>query len=78
VNPRTRATFELVVAAVAAIGTVACWLAAGSSEVVAPILPTEPAKSSMVYSPTLIALAFLLAIVAGVLVVVGVARLRRK
>jgi hypothetical protein len=77
VNTRTRATIELVLAGVAAIGTVACWLAAASTVVVAPILPTEPAKTSVVYSPTLIALAFLLAILAGVLAVVGVVRLRR-
>jgi hypothetical protein len=32
----------------------------------------------MAYSPSMIALAFILAILAGVLAVIGVARLRRK
>ena len=75
-NARTRAIVELVVAVVAAIGTVWCWLAAGSAVAVTPVLATEPAKSSMVYSPTMIGVAFLLAMLAGVLAVIGVGRLR--
>jgi hypothetical protein len=77
VTGRTRAIVELGVAAAAAIGTVWCWLAARAAVVTAPVLPTEPSKISMVYSPSMIALAFLLAMVAGVLAVIGIARLRR-
>jgi len=78
VNARTRATIELVVAVVAAIGAVASWLAAASTVAVAPVLATEPSRTAVVYTPPMIAVAFLLAILAGVLVVVGVARLRRR
>ena len=75
---RNRAFVELGIAAAAAVGAVSCWLAAGTEVVTTPVLPTEPSKISMVYSPSMIALAFILAILAGVLVVNGVARLRRK
>jgi MFS superfamily sulfate permease-like transporter len=74
---KLRAIVELVVAAVAAIGCVLSWLAASSTVVVAPVLPTEPAKSSVVYDPTWMIIAFLLAMLAGVLAVIGIARLRR-
>jgi hypothetical protein len=77
VTAKTRAIVELGVAVVAALGTVWCWLAARSAVVTAPVLPTEPSKISMAYSPSLIALAFLLATVAGVFAVIGIARLRR-
>ena len=53
------------------------WLAASSTVVVAPMLEGEPQTTSLVYSPPLLALSLLLATVAGVLAVVGVARLRR-
>jgi hypothetical protein len=78
VSAKSRATVELVLAAVAATGSVVSWLAAGTTVAVTPVLATEPSKTSVVYAPTMIALAFLLATVAGVLVVVGVARLRRR
>jgi hypothetical protein len=78
VSERMRATVELVLAAVAAIGSVVSWLAARATVAVAPVLPTEPAKTSVVHAPTMIALAFLLATVAGVLAVIGIARLRRR
>jgi hypothetical protein len=78
VTNRNIAAIQLVLAAAAAVGCVLSWVAARSSEVVAPILPGEPTKSSMVYHPPMIALALFLAAVAGVLVVAGVARLRRR
>ena len=77
-SAKARAAIELVLAAVAAIGSVVSWLAARFTVVVAPVLPTEPAKTSVDHAPTMIALAFLLATVAGVLLVIGVARLRRR
>lgn len=75
---KRRAITELVVAVVAAIGSVWCWLAAGTTVAVAPVLDGEPTKASIVYAPSTIALAFLLAMLAGVLAVLSVARLRRK
>jgi hypothetical protein len=74
----SRAFIELAVGAVAAVGCVLSWLAAGSTVAVAPVLPSEPSKSAVVYDPWWIAVAFLLAALAGVLAVVGVARLRRR
>jgi hypothetical protein len=74
---RRRATVELVVALVAGVGCVLCWLAASSTVVVAPVLADEPKTTSVVYSPPLLVLSLILATVAGVLVVLGIARLRR-
>ena len=74
---RLRATIELVLAAVALIGCVLSWLAADSTADVAPVISGEPAKTSTVYDPSLITLSLLLVTIAGVLLVLGVARLRR-
>lgn len=75
--PRRRATIELLLAGVAAAGCVASWLAARATVVVAPVLAGEPQTTAAVYSPPLLVLALVLATVAGVLTVLGVARLRR-
>jgi hypothetical protein len=72
-----RARVELVLAVVAAAGCVLSWSAASSTVVVAPVLEGEPQTASVVYSPPLLVLALFLATVAGVLVVLAVARLRR-
>lgn len=72
-----RAIVELVLAVVVAIGCVLSWLASISTVDVPPIIEGEPMTTSSVYSPPLLSLSLLLATVAGVLVVVGVARLRR-
>jgi hypothetical protein len=72
-----RARIELLVAAVAAVGCVLSWFAASSTVVVAPVVDGEPPTTSVVYSPPLLVLSLLLATVAGVLAVVGIARLRR-
>lgn len=73
-----RAVLELVLAVVASVGCVLSWLAAGHTAQVAPILEGEPATTSVVYYPPLIVLALVLATAAGVLAVLGVARLRRQ
>ena len=73
-----RAKLELVLAVVAAVGCVLSWLGASSTVVVAPVLDGEPQTMSVVYSPPLLVLSLLLATVAGVLAVVGIARLRRR
>jgi hypothetical protein len=72
-----KARIELAAALVAAVGCVLSWLAASSTVVVAPVLEGEPQTTSVVYSPPLLVLSLLLATVAGVLVVLGVADLRR-
>ena len=72
----TRASVELVLAAAAAVGCVLSWLAARSTQLAPPALPTEPSQVSMAYDPPMIALSLLLAAIAGVLFVVGAARLR--
>ena len=74
---RLRAIIELVLAAVALIGCVLSWLAADSTADVAPVISGEPSKTSTVYDPSLITLSLLLFTIAGVLLVLGVARLRR-
>jgi hypothetical protein len=73
-----RARVELALAAVAAAGCVVSWLAASSTVVVAPVLEGEPQTTSVVYSAPLLVLSLFLATIAGVLVVLGVARLRRN
>jgi hypothetical protein len=75
---RLRAVIELVLAAVALIGCVLSWLAAKTTADVAPVLPGEPSKTSIIYDPSLITLSLLLFTLAGVLMVVGVARWRRQ
>jgi hypothetical protein len=67
---------ELVLAVAAAVSSVYFWLSARTTEMAAPVLPSEPSQVTTVYDPPLIALSLLLATVAGVLVVIGVARLR--
>ena len=71
-----RARLELLGAVVAAVGCVLSWLAASSTVVVAPVLDGEPQTTSVVYSAPLLVLSLLLASVAGVLAVVGIARHR--
>ncbi|TFV61357.1 hypothetical protein E4P42_00175 [Mycobacterium sp. PS03-16] len=74
---RRRAIAELVVAAAAAVGCVLSWLAARRTVVAPSIAPGEPETSVLVLSAPLLVLALLLATAAGVLAVLGVARLRR-
>ena len=72
-----RAAIELALAVVAAVGCVLSWLASSSAEMAAPVIASEPSKTTTAYDPSLIALAALLLTVAGVFAVLGVARLRR-
>jgi len=72
-----RAVVELLLAGAAAVACVLSWRAAGTEVAVAPVLEGEPATTSMEYYPPLLTLALLLATAAGVLAVLGVARLRR-
>jgi hypothetical protein len=54
------------------------WLAAGATVSVPPVLEGELRTTSVEYSAPLIGLSLLLATVAGVLLVLGIARLRRR
>ena len=75
---RRRAILELVLAVLAAAGAVLSWFGAQSSVVVAPVLPNEPQTTSVAFNPPMLVLMLLLATVAGVLAVDGIARLRRN
>jgi hypothetical protein len=72
-----RAATELVLAAAAALGCALSWSRVRSTVLVAPIIDGEPVTTSVEYDPRLLLLALLLAAVAGVLGVIGAARLRR-
>ena len=76
-RPNRRAVLELVLAVAAAAGAVASWFGAQTLVTVAPVVPGEPQTTSVVYSPPMLVLALVLATAAGVLAVVGIARLRR-
>lgn len=76
-SSRRRAAVLLVLAVAAAIGCVWCWVTASATVAVPPILDGEPWTTSVVYSAPRLTLALLLATVAGVLAVLGGARLRR-
>ena len=75
-RPR-RIALELVLAVVAAAGSVWSWLASQTTVPVAPILDGEPATTSIAYSPPMLVLTLMLATIAGILAVDGIARLRR-
>jgi Flp pilus assembly protein CpaB len=75
---RTRAIVELVLAAAAGAGCVVAWLAARRPSVAPPIMPGQPETPVLTYSAPLVVLALLLATLAGVLIVFGVAHLRRR
>jgi hypothetical protein len=72
------AVVEVTVAVLAAVGAVLSWFGAQTTVTVAPILPGEPQTTSVAYSPPMLVLMLLLATVAGVMAVVGIARLRRR
>jgi hypothetical protein len=72
------ALVQLALAALALAGAVWGWLAAGSQEQVPPILEGQPSMTTVVYYPPPIVLALTLLTAAGVLVVLGVVRLRRS
>lgn len=74
---RYRAVVELVVAGVALVGVGVSWLHARHIVNVAPITDGQPSTTALVYNPQLLLLALLLALVAGVLAVLGIARLWR-
>ena len=74
---RLRAVVELVFACAVAVGVAISWSAVRSTVAVAPVAAGQPVTTSVVYDPPLLLLTLLLATAAGMLLVVGVARLRR-
>ncbi|MDT5120190.1 MAG: hypothetical protein QOE30_5929 [Mycobacterium sp.] len=74
---RYRAVVELGVACAALVGVAASWSHARHIVGVGPIMDGQPSTTSLVYDPQLLLLAMLLAMIAGVLAVVGTARLWR-
>lgn len=75
---RRRALLELAVAGAASAAAVAAWLQVQSVVAVAPIMDGQPVTHSVVYDPPLLLLTLLLATLAGVLAVTGMARWQRN
>lgn len=76
-TPRRRGMLELVLAGAALTGAALIWWQSHRAVAVAPIADGQPATVSVVYDPQLLLLTMLLTIVAGILAVVGTARIRR-
>jgi hypothetical protein len=74
---RFRAFIELALACAAVVGCAISWSGVRSTVAVAPVANGQPVTTSVVYDPALLLLTLLLATAAGMLAVVGVARLRR-
>ena len=74
----SRGVLQLILAALAAVGCAWSWVGAQSIVEVAPVIDGEPTTTSVLYHAPLLTLALLLAAVAGVLVVLAVANLRRR
>jgi NO-binding membrane sensor protein with MHYT domain len=72
---RVRAVVELALACAAIFGCVISWSAMRSTVAAAPVVDGQPVTTSVVYDPPLLLLSLLLATAAGVLAVVGTARL---
>jgi cell division protein FtsX len=75
---RYRAVLELGLALAALVGVGMSWSHARHVVDVAPITDGQPSTTSLVYDPQLLLLAMLLAMIAGVLAVLGAARLWRR
>jgi hypothetical protein len=74
---RYRALVELGLACAALVGAGISWSQARHTVGVGPVADGQPFTMSLVYNPQLLLLTMVLATTAGVLVVVGVARLWR-
>jgi NO-binding membrane sensor protein with MHYT domain len=68
---------ELAVAVAALAAAGVSWSHASHPVAVAPIADGQPTTTSLVYDPQLLLLTLVLATIAGVLAVLGTARLRR-
>ncbi|OMC56100.1 hypothetical protein A5747_09915 [Mycobacterium sp. IS-836] len=75
---RYRAPLELVLAVAALAGAAVSWSHARHTVAVAPIAEGQPFTTSLVYDPQALLLTLVLLTTAGVLAVIGLARLRRE
>ena len=75
---RYRALVELALACAALVGAGVSWSHTRHTVAVAPIAEGQPYTTSLVYHPQLLLLTLVLLTTAGVLAVVGLARLRRE
>jgi NO-binding membrane sensor protein with MHYT domain len=75
---RYRALVELILACAALVGAGVSWSHARHTVSIAPIADGQPLTTSLVYDPQLLLLTLVLVTTAGVLAVVGLARLRRE
>jgi len=75
---RYRAWIELAFALVALAGAAVCWAHARHTVTVAPVADGQPVTTSLVYHPRLLLATLVLITIAGVLEVLGVARLWRQ
>ena len=75
---RYRALVELVLACAALVGAGVSWPHARHAVRIAPIADGQPFTTSLVYDPQLLLLILVLVTTAGVLAVVGMARLQRE
>jgi len=73
-----RYVVQLLVALAATVGAALCWAQVRSLVEVAPVTEGQPSTVSVVYDPPMMVLGLLLATVAGVLAIYGVAGLRRR
>lgn len=76
-NVGFRSVVELVLAAAALVASALSWIDTRSVIAVAPVAEGQPTTMSVVYDPQQLLLTLLLATLAGILAVVGVARMRR-
>ena len=74
---RYRAVIELGLAVLIFVGAEVSWWRSRYTVPVAPITDGQPITMSVVYDPQQLLLTLLLATLAGILAVVGAARLRR-
>jgi hypothetical protein len=75
---RFRSLVELALAGAALVGAGVTWVNARHTVRVAPVADGQPFTTSLVYSPQLLLLTMVLVTTAGVLAVVGIARLLRR
>jgi hypothetical protein len=77
VRARLWAGVELILACAAVVGCAISWSEVRSTVAVAPVAKGQPVTTSVVYDPSLLLVTLLLAAAAGMLAVIGAARLRR-
>jgi len=75
---RLKHWIQLILAALAVAGAAVSWTQVSSIVDVAPVAPGQPATTSVAYYAPMLMLTLVLATTAGVLIVLGIAGLRRR